>query len=143
MESVLLVIHLLLAIALIITILLQRSEGGALGIGGGGGGGGQMSVRGQANLLTRATAVLATLFILTSLGLAILGGTHNRGGSVLDRIDTTTPSGPAAPITPATPTAPVAPAAPAETPSAPAARAFGPIHLPLSHVAAFRRYPYP
>ena len=85
METVLLVIHLMLAIALVVTVLLQRSEGGGLGIGGGGGGGGLMSVRGTANLLTRATAVLAALFMLTSITLAILAGQHGKPESILDK----------------------------------------------------------
>ena len=72
MQAILLLIHLLLAIVLVIVVLLQRSEGGALGIGGGGGG--MMTGRGAANLLTRATGVIAALFIVTSIGLAILGG---------------------------------------------------------------------
>ena len=72
MQAILLLVHLLLAIVLVIIILLQRSEGGALGIGGGGGG--MMTGRGAANLLTRATGVIAALFITTSIGLAILGG---------------------------------------------------------------------
>ena len=74
MITVILVIHLLLAIALVATVLLQRSEGGGLGIGssGGGGMGGFMSGRATANLLTRATAVLAAFFMATSLTLAIL-----------------------------------------------------------------------
>ena len=66
MTEVLLSIHLMVAAALVVIILLQRSEGGGLGIGGGGGGGGGMggfmSARGTANLLTRATAILATCF---------------------------------------------------------------------------------
>ncbi len=72
MQTILLLIHLLLAIVLVIVVLLQRSEGGALGIGGGGGG--LMTGRGAANLLTRSTAVIAALFIATSIGLAILAG---------------------------------------------------------------------
>ncbi len=87
METILLVIHLILALLLIITVLMQRSEGGGLGIGGGGGGsgvGGFMSVRGTANLLTRATAVLAGMFMLTSLSLAILAGNRNIPDSILD-----------------------------------------------------------
>jgi preprotein translocase subunit SecG len=83
METVLLVIHLMLAIALVVTVLLQRSEGGGLGIGGGGGG--LMSVRGTANLLTRATAILAALFMLTSITLAILAGHHSKPESILDK----------------------------------------------------------
>jgi preprotein translocase subunit SecG len=89
METVLLVIHLILAILLIVAVLMQRSEGGGLGIGGGGGGGGNvggfMSVRGTANFLTRATAVIAACFMLTSLTLAILAGNQNTSKSVLDR----------------------------------------------------------
>lgn len=84
METILLVIHLMLAIAMVVTVLLQRSEGGGLGIGGGGGGG-MMSVRGTANLLTRATAVLAGLFMLTSLSLAILASRSSAPESILDQ----------------------------------------------------------
>ena len=84
MEQIVLVIHLLITLALIGVILIQRSEGGGLGIGGGSGGGlGQfMSVRGTANLLTRTTAVLAAAFMVTSIVLAILAGTRT-GPSVL------------------------------------------------------------
>ena len=83
MEQIVLVIHLLITLALIGVILIQRSEGGGLGIGGGGGGLGQfMSVRGTANLLTRTTAVLAAAFMVTSIVLAILAGTGT-GPSVL------------------------------------------------------------
>jgi len=75
MQTVLIVVHLLIVVALIATVLLQRSEGGALGIGGGGGG--FFTGRGQANALTRATAILATLFFITSLALTILASyTH-------------------------------------------------------------------
>jgi preprotein translocase subunit SecG len=106
MTTILLVIHLFLAIGLVISILLQRSEGGALGIGGssGGGGGGMMTARGQANLLTRITAVLATGFIITSLTLAIIASHNRQPRSVID-------AAPAAPTqgTPAQPSAPVAP----------------------------------
>ncbi len=86
MESVVLVVHLILALLLIIAVLMQRSEGGGLGIGGGGGAsvGGFMSVRGTANFLTRATAVLAGLFMLTSLSLAILAGNRTTPKSILD-----------------------------------------------------------
>ena len=77
MQEVLLVVHLMLAIAIVITVLLQRSEGGALGMGGGsggggGGGGGLMTGREAANLLTRSTAVLAACFFATSLTLTIM-----------------------------------------------------------------------
>jgi preprotein translocase subunit SecG len=89
MTTVILVIHMMLAIALVITVLLQRSEGGGLGIGGSGGGGGGMgglmSVRGTANLLTRATAILAAGFMGTSITLAILANNTREPSSILDR----------------------------------------------------------
>jgi preprotein translocase subunit SecG len=85
LTTILLVIHLLIAIALVVVVLLQRSEGGGLGIGGGGGSGsGLVSVRGTANLLTRATAILAVCFMLTSLSLAIVAGHTGERSSVLD-----------------------------------------------------------
>ena len=71
MMTLLLVVHILLALALTGVVLVQRSEGGALGMGGGGG---FMTARGQANLLTRTTAILAALFFLTSIVLAFLSG---------------------------------------------------------------------
>jgi preprotein translocase subunit SecG len=76
MQAVLLIIHLFIAVGLVGLVLVQRSEGGALGIGGGGGG--FMSGRGAANLLTRMTAVLAAAFFATSILLTVLarsGGT--------------------------------------------------------------------
>ena len=69
METILLVIHALLAFLLIIIVLIQRAEGGALGIGGGSDG---MSPRGAADALTRTTAIIATLFIITSISLTII-----------------------------------------------------------------------
>lgn len=84
METVLIVIHLFIVVALIAVILLQRSEGGALGIGGGSGGG-LMSARGSANLLTRTTAILAALFFATSIGLTIMGQLNNESESILQR----------------------------------------------------------
>ena len=88
MENVVLTIHLLLALALIALVLLQRSEGGALGIGGGGPGG-MMSGRGAANLLTRVTMILGALFIGNSILLAIISGVTTSSGSVLDRVGET------------------------------------------------------
>ena len=72
MQTVVIVIHLMLVLAMIGVVLLQRSEGGGLGIGGGGGG--FMTSRGTANVLTRATAILAVVFFVTSLILSILAG---------------------------------------------------------------------
>ncbi len=77
MESVILVIHLFLALAIIGLVLLQRSEGGGLGIGGGGLGG-FASARGTANVLSRATGICAFAFFGTSLLLGVLAGTHSR-----------------------------------------------------------------
>ncbi len=86
MQTIVLVIHVMLAIALCGVVLLQRSEGGGLGMGGGGasGGLGLMSGRTTANLLTRTTAILAGSFMATSILLAVLSGGSQRG-SVLDR----------------------------------------------------------
>jgi preprotein translocase subunit SecG len=98
MERILLAIHVLLALGIIVTVLLQRSEGGGLGIGGSGNAG-MMSARGTANLLTRTTAVLAACFMLTSLGLALLAGSHATPSSIIDQPAGGTPaaSEPAAP----------------------------------------------
>ncbi len=105
MTEVIIVIHLILAIALVGVILLQRSEGGGLGMGGGGGGmGGFMTGRATANLLTRATAVIAALFMLTSLTLAILAGGDRESRSILDQPpapveqEPAKPEGPSAPL---------------------------------------------
>jgi len=107
MLTVVLVIHLLIAIALVGTVLLQRSEGGALGIGGGGGMGGFMTGRATANLLTRATAILAAAFMVTSMVLALMATSSRDTGSILD-----TPPAATAPAAPAQPAPPAEPAAP-------------------------------
>ncbi|MEM0908325.1 MAG: preprotein translocase subunit SecG [Pseudomonadota bacterium] len=83
MQTVIIVIHLMIVIAMIAVILLQRSEGGALGIGGGGGGA-MFSARGSANLLTRATTILAITFFVTSLGLGLLAKQQSGAPSILD-----------------------------------------------------------
>jgi len=85
METVLLVIHLMIALALVGVVLMQKSEGGALGIGGsGGGGGGFLTGRGTANLLTRTTAALAACFFVTSISLTILAQGTGQPTSVFD-----------------------------------------------------------
>jgi preprotein translocase subunit SecG len=85
MTTLLLIVHLFVTLALIGVVLIQRSEGGGLGIGSSQGMGAFMTGRGTANLLTRATAVLATLFFLLSLTLALLNrGTAGVGRSILD-----------------------------------------------------------
>jgi len=112
--TVLLVVHLMIAIALVAVVLLQRSEGGALGIGGGGGGG-FMTGRGTANLLTRTTAILAAAFFLTSIGLTLLANRGTSpGSSVFDRVTVPAPSTPSKDGT----TAPV-PTEPAKAPEPP------------------------
>ena len=81
MQTVLIVLHLMIVIALVAIVLLQRSEGGALGVGGGGG---FMTGRGQANALTRATAILGTAFFITSLALTLLAHYNRAPKSALD-----------------------------------------------------------
>ena len=111
METVVVVIHLLIAIGLVAVILLQRSEGGALGMGGGSGGGGGsgfMSGRAAADVLTRTTAILATCFIITSIVLAIMAGSGPESGSILDQVPapSTTPAAPSSTPTVPAPTTP-------------------------------------
>lgn len=132
MQTVVIVVHLMIVLAMIGLVLLQRSEGGALGIGGGGG---FMSNRGSGNALTRATAVLAAAFFVTSLLLSVLAGMSQRpatviptqtgpsapspgapaplgtGGGVLDQLQRQ-PAAPAAPGAPAAPAAPSGPEVP-------------------------------
>ncbi|MEP3047853.1 MAG: preprotein translocase subunit SecG [Roseibium sp.] len=97
METVVIVIHLMVVLALVLVVLLQRSEGGALGIGGGGGGG-VMSSRGTANVLTRATGVLAVAFFATSLTLSLIAKNEESPASILDAAPVATGDAPSAPI---------------------------------------------
>ncbi len=105
MITVVLIIHLLLAIAMVGSILLQRSEGGALGIGGGGGGGmgGFMTGRSTANMLTRTTAILAACFFATSMILAILSGGGAERRSIMEDPAPAATEIPAAPGEPSAP----------------------------------------
>ncbi|AWD23056.1 preprotein translocase subunit SecG [Fuscovulum blasticum] len=132
METVILTVHLILALLLIGVVLLQRNEGGALLSGGG-----NMQARGQATALTKLTWVFAAAFIATSITLTVLGTRGTGTGSVVDTIAPTAPAqdtpaapvpgadllppGPAdAPAAPPVPAAPAAPAAPANsTPTTP------------------------
>ena len=117
MNTVLLLIHVMVAVALVGVILLQRSEGGALGIGGGGGG--FMTGRSAGNALTKTTAILAACFFATSLVLSIMASQHGTAPSILNPTGQgggglaplQIPGGPA-PATPPAPSAPAAPAAP-------------------------------
>jgi preprotein translocase subunit SecG len=114
MIILLLAVHILIAISLVGVILLQKSEGGALGMGGGGMSG-FMTGRSTANLLTRVTAVLAAAFMTTSILLVVL---HNRDRAPRSIIDQGAPAAPTAPAAPQLPTPPAEPA----QPSAPLAR---------------------
>ena len=106
MTTVLTIIQLFVTLALIGVVLIQRSEGGGLGIGTSQGMGAFMSGRGTANLLTRATAILATAFMGLSLALALLNhGTTGVAGSLLANPPPAAPA-PAAPAAPKAPSAP-------------------------------------
>ena len=93
MQTVLIVVHLMVVIALVGVVLLQRSEGGALGMGGGGSGGGMMSARGAADALTRTTGILAAAFFITSISLGIFARYESRPTDILDQIEQTSPGG--------------------------------------------------
>ena len=97
MQTVIIVVHLMIVSVLIGAVLLQKSEGGGLGMGGGAG---FMSSRGTANLLTRTTAILAGLFFLTSMALAWIAGADRKPSSILGTPATQSqPAGGASPIT--------------------------------------------
>jgi preprotein translocase subunit SecG len=117
MSTVLLLIHVMVAVTLVGVVLLQRSEGGALGIGGGGGG--FMTGRSAGNALTKTTAVLAACFFATSLALSILASRQApaptalpAGGGGLTPLQIPGAPAPASPQAPAAPSAPAAPQAP-------------------------------
>ena len=97
MQTVAIVIHLMIVATLIAAVLLQKSEGGGLGVGGGAG---FMSSRGTANLLTRTTAVLAFGFFLTSLFLSWYASYDRKPTSILDNspASQSQPAGPAPPL---------------------------------------------
>src|ERR1700710_1653794 len=89
MANVLIVAYLLIVLALVAVILLQRSEGGGLGMGGGSNG--FMSVRGTANVLTRATGILAALFCASAIGLTLLSGADKSTENIVNGATATTP----------------------------------------------------
>jgi preprotein translocase subunit SecG len=125
MDTLIIVIHLIIVVALIGVVLMQRSEGGGLGIGGGSG---FMTARGAANVLTRTTAILAAAFFATSLGLSIIARYGEQPIDILDRVEQPAPGAPGAPPSggvldqlggndapaPAAPAQPQAPAVPSE-----------------------------
>ena len=108
MQTILLVAEMIIAVALIGFVLLQRSEGGALGIGGGGGGGmgGLFTPRGAADTLTRTTAVLAFLFFVICIALNLLALRGRDERSILDTAPPA-PAGTAIPVKPAPTPAPL------------------------------------
>jgi preprotein translocase subunit SecG len=149
METVIIVIHLMIVIALVGVVLLQRSEGGGLGIGGGSG---FMTARGAANALTRSTGILAAAFFSTSLILSVIASYGDKPTDILDRVPTTQgegtgvldaiggavgadvkPAEPAVPtdgaVAPATP-APATPAAATPAPATPAPATTAPAATP-------------
>jgi preprotein translocase subunit SecG len=99
MQTVIIVVHLMIVATLIATVLLQKSEGGGLGVGGGAG---FMSSRGTANLLTRATAVLAVGFFATSLFLSWYASYDRKPSSIIAPASESQPAGPANPVAPPT-----------------------------------------
>jgi len=139
MGSVLLVIHLMVAILLVVLILMQRNSGNALsGLGGGNGADSFLSARGKGNLLTRTTAILATIFFITSMSLALYYKGETKKVQSITDVAPLVQTAPAVPTIPdaaneasapaaEAPSSPVsaepsaAPAAPVETPSVPAA----------------------
>ena len=121
MFTVLLVIHVFVTLALIGVVLIQRSEGGGLGIGGGQGMGSFMTGRGTANLLTRTTAILATIFLALSLVLALMTRNNTSGASAIFNgpAPASAPAAAPAPAAGSNSATPAQPAKPAQ-PSAPA-----------------------
>ncbi len=107
MLIIVLVIHVLIALALVGVVLLQRSEGGALGMGGGSGGGGLMSGRSAGNVLTKSTGVLGAAFMATSIVLAVLSGRDGGSGSFLDEPAPPTQTEQAPPEEPPAPAVPL------------------------------------
>ena len=146
METVLIVVHLMVVLALVGVVLLQRSEGGGLGIGGGSG---FMTARGAANALTRATAILAAAFFATSLVLSIVARYGEKPIDILDRAPATQDgkgildqlpgaNGPVTPDNKTTPTPPSGNDASANTPApatAPAADTNTPAMAPSAPVS--------
>jgi preprotein translocase subunit SecG len=119
MFTFLLIVQTLVAAALVATILMQRSEGGGLGVGGSSSG--FMTARGAADFLTRSTAILGGLFVVLSIGLAALAGVSRQPATVDTSLANT--------VAPAAPANSVAPAAPANPAAAPAQNDAAPVPL--------------
>ena len=91
MQTILLILHVLFALAIVGLVLLQRGEGGGLGMGGGGNMQGLMSARGTASMMTRATAIAAALFFISSLALSIMVSDRGESISIVDEIEVPAP----------------------------------------------------
>ena len=141
--NIILVVNVFVCVALVAVVLLQRSEGGALGMGGGGGPSGFMTAAGAGDLLTRITWILAFVFFFLSITETVLTGKlHGGVGSLVDHINTnsidlTTPSKPAAPPLPTAPSsAGPSSAAPAPALQAPAPQQQAPAQNPADALSA-------
>lgn len=117
MEHVVLVIHLIVTLAMIILIMLQRSEGGGLGIGSSGGMGSLATAQTTGNVLTKLTTYAAMVFFVTSIILAIMAARGGTSSSILDAVSKDVPA-----ITAPATTAPAADAKPSEPPTVPIAK---------------------
>lgn len=130
MFTVFLVIQIIITLAMVAFILLQRSDSDGLsGLGGGGGGNNVMTGKTAANFMTRTTGILAAAFMINSLWLALLSTSGREAPSIADKIEA---SAPAAPIPGVTQEAPVTPveSAPVAAPVAPAADVAAPVPTP-------------
>lgn len=117
MEHVVLVIHLIVTLAMIILIMLQRSEGGGLGIGSSGGMGNFATAQTTGNVLTKLTTYAALIFFVTSIVLAIMAARGGATSSILDAASKDVPA-----VTAPATTAPAADAKPSEPPTVPIAK---------------------
>jgi preprotein translocase subunit SecG len=141
--NILLVVNVFVCIALVSVVLMQQSEGGALGMGGGGGPGNFMTARGAGDLLTRITWILAFSFFVLSLSLVLLTARlHGASGSIVDHInvqslDLSAPASAAKPTAAAPPPAiPAGPSAPAPRPQSLGSAPASPPADPLAILAA-------
>ena len=117
MEHVVLIIHLIVTLAMIILIMLQRSEGGGLGIGSSGGMGNFATAQTTGNVLTKLTTYAALIFFVTSIVLAIMAARGGATSSILDAASKDVPA-----VTAPATTAPAADAKPSEPPTVPIAK---------------------
>ncbi|QDP20330.1 preprotein translocase subunit SecG [Sphingomonas xanthus] len=108
MFTFLLIFQTIVAVALVAVILMQRSEGGGLGVGGSSSGGGLMTARGAADFLTRSTAILGGIFIFLSIALAAIAGVSGEAPTVDTSLAAPQPTQPVAPAPTEAPAVPLA-----------------------------------